>query len=107
MISDGMEYGMLGGEDPELEKYMGEVGWDYLEPHFKSGALLYVDPSLELKEVGEALVADDKAKVEGWLKGGDLLRPSQPHADHWASGGEQFRALVVSPFVLMQPALAE
>ena len=109
MISgnDEMNYGMLGGGDPELDKYMGEVGWDYLEPHFKSGALLYLDPSLDLKEVGEALVADDKAQVEAWLKSGDLLKPSQPHADHWATAGKNFRALVVSPFVLMQPALAE
>ena len=108
MISgEEMDYGMLGGSDAELEKYMGEVGWEYLEAHFKSSALLYLDPKLDLKEVGEALVADDKVKVEAWLKSGDLLRPSQPHAEHWASAGEKFRALVVSPFVLMQPALAE
>lgn len=113
MISDadtgggGSGYGMLGGGDPRLEKYMGEVGWGYLKPHFESGALLFVDVALDLKEVGEALVADDKAKVGGWLKSGDLLKPSQPHADHWEQSGEIFRAVVVSPFVLMQAAVAE
>ena len=112
MISDAgggdeMKYGMLGGGDPDLEKYMGEVGWEYLKPHFESGALLFVDTGVDLKTVAEALVADDKAKVEAWMKSGDLLKPSQPHADHWESSGESFRAVVVSPFVLMQPALAE
>jgi len=111
MISDPgsgeMEYGMLGGEDPSLEKYMGEVNWDYLKPHFDSGALLYVDASLDLKEVAEALVSDDKTRVESWLKSGDLLKPSQPHWDYWGSSGETFRAVVVSPFVLMQPAASE
>ena len=111
MISDPgsgeMEYGMLGGEDSSLEKYMGEVNWDYLKPHFDSGALLYVDASLDLKEVAEALVSDDKVRVESWLKSGDLLKPSQPHGDHWGSSGEMFRAAVVSPFVLMQPAASE
>lgn len=111
MISDAggeeMQFGMLGGEDPELEKYMGEVGWDYLKPHFETGALLYLDARLDLKEVGEALVADERAKVEAWMKSGDLVKPSQPHADHWASAGERYRALVVSPFVLMQPVVAE
>ena len=113
MISDGsggaeepMRYGMVGGDDPELEKYMGEVGWDYLKPHFESGALLYLDPSLDMKQVGEALVADDRAQVEGWLKSGDLVKPSGPHVDYWESAGETYRALVVSPFVLMQPAPA-
>jgi len=110
MISDAgggkMEYGMVGGESPELEKYMGEVGWEYLKPHFDSGALLFVDGSLELKGVAEALVGDDRARVEGWMEAGDLLKPSQPHADHWESCGENFRAVVVSPFVLMQPLVA-
>ena len=102
-----MDYGMLGGADPELEKYMGEVGWDYLKPHFESGALLYLDTALDMKTVGEALVADDKTRIEAWLKSGDLLKPSQPHADHWASAGESYRALVVSPVVLMQPVVAQ
>jgi hypothetical protein len=103
---DGMEYEMVGGDTPDLQKYMGEVGWEYLKPHFDSGVLLFVDRSLDLTGVGEALVADDKGKVAGWMKSGDLLKPSQPHADHWAAAGGRFRALVVSPFVLMQP-LAE
>ena len=114
MISDSgggdeeqMRYGMVGGGDPELEKYMGEVGWEYLKPHFESGALLFVDACLDLKAVAEALVADDKEKVEAWMKSGDLLKPSQPHAGHWASGDENFRAVVVSPFVLMQPVVAQ
>ena len=98
---------MLGGENPELDKYMGEVGWDYLKPHFESGALLFLDVGLDMKEVGEALVADEKVKVEAWMKSGDLVRPSQPHADYWESAGEVFRALVVSPFVLMQPVVAQ
>jgi spermidine synthase len=105
--SGEMEYGMVGGEEPSLEKYMGEVAWDYLKPHFDSGALLFVDPSLDLKSVAEALVGDEKAQVEAWLKSGDLLKPSEPHAAHWAASGERFRAVVVSPFVLMQPAGAE
>ena len=103
---DGMEYGMIGGGEPSLEKYMGEVGWEYLRPHFESGALLYVDAGLDLKEVGDALVADDKERVAAWLKSGDLVKPSRPHVDYWESAGESYRALVVSPFVLMQAAKA-
>ena len=102
-----MNYGMLGSGDSELEKYMGEVGWDYLKPHFESGALLYLDSSLNLKEVGEALVTDDKSKVDRWLKSGDLVKPSQPHADYWATADEIYRAVVVSPFVLMQLMVAQ
>ena len=103
-----MRYGMLGEDaqsTPEkLEKYTGIVDWEYLKPHFESGALIYVDPILEITEVGQALADDDKAKVESWLKAGDLVKPSEPHAKWWSENPQEFTALVVSPFVLMQPA---
>ena len=102
-----MRYGMIGEDESttaeKLEKYTGEVGWHYLRPHFEAGALLYVDPSVELTEVGEALAADDTERVKAWRECGDLLTPSQPHADFWSESGATFRALVVSPFVLAQP----
>ena len=61
-----MRYGMLG-DDPgstgeKLEKYTGEVDWNYLRPHFESGALLYIDPSISLIEVGYALTEDDSER---------------------------------------------
>ncbi|MCB1228992.1 MAG: DUF2288 domain-containing protein [Verrucomicrobiae bacterium] len=102
-----MRYGMLGEDTSttgeKLEKYTGEVGWIYLRSHFEAGALLYVDPSLKLTEVGQAFADDDADRVAEWRQGGDLVSPSQPHADYWEESGATFRALVVSPFVLIQP----
>ena len=106
--SEQMRYGMLGGDllntGEKLEKYTGAVGWSDLLPHFKSKALLYVDPTLAIADVGAALATDDKAKVERWIASGDLVRPGEAHADFWASSGAEFTAVVVSPFVLIQPA---
>ena len=103
-----MRYGMAGEDSqstPEkLEKYTGDVDWEYLKPHFESGALIYVDPTLSITEVGQALADDNKEKIETWLKSGDLVKPSEPHAQWWQENPESFTALVVSPFVLMQPA---
>ncbi|NLT72507.1 MAG: DUF2288 domain-containing protein [Verrucomicrobiaceae bacterium] len=102
-----LAYGILG-DDPttsseKLEKYTGEVTWDYLRPHFTSGALLYVDPALSLTEVGHAFANDDAEQVREWRKTGDLVTPSAPHAAYWEESKARFRALVVSPFVLIQP----
>ena len=103
-----MRYGMLGNDPSDtgekFDKYSGLVDWNDLLPHFKSGVLLYVDPALAIAEVGAAVADDDKARVEGWLACGDLVRPGEPHADYWASSNAKFTALVVSPFVLIQPA---
>ncbi|SRR5690606_7725454 len=102
-----MRYGMLGGEGPSpqerLEKYTGEVDWAYLKPHFASGALVWVDPSLDLVEVGRAFTEDEADKVQAWRRGGELVCPSEPHAAHWEDSQARFLALVVSPFVLIQP----
>ena len=106
--SEEMRYGMLGEDtsstEDKLEKYTGTVGWSYLKPHFESGALLYVDPSLNISEVGQALANDDKSKIEAWLQSGDMIKPDQLHVQWWEQNPQDFKALVVSPFVLMQPA---
>jgi hypothetical protein len=106
-----MVYGMLGDDSEttakKLEKYSGVVEWEILEPHYKSEALLWVDPSLDLTAVGEAIAKDEAEKVKGWKESGDLVTPSAPHAFHWEESEARFRALVVSPFVLIQPAEEE
>lgn len=106
--SDPMRYGILGKDasstEDKLNKYTGNITWDYLRPHFKEGTLLFVDPSLELKTVGKAMADDNKAQIEAWLKSGDVLQPGDLHAQHWEQSSESFVALVISPFVLFQPA---
>ncbi len=106
-----LRYGILGEDrstvGEKLEKYTGEVDWRYLRPHFETGALVYVDPTLDLTSVGAAFAADDAERVADWRKKGDLVTPSRPHADYWADSGARFRALVVSPFVLIQPSVSE
>jgi len=104
---DTLQYRMLGDDrqstTEKLEKYTGIVDWEYLKPHFKSGALIYVDPSLSITKVGKALSTDDTQKIQSWLKTGNLVKPSELHARWWQENKESFTALVVSPFVLMQP----
>jgi len=104
---NSLNYGILGEDlqstTEKLDKYTGTVDWEYLKPHFSSGALIYVDPSLPITEVGMALTDDDTEKIQSWLKSGDLVKPSELHARWWEQNKESFTALVVSPFVLMQP----
>jgi hypothetical protein len=105
--AEHMSYGMLGDDAQttaeKLEKYTGVVDWEYLKPHFDSGVLIYVDAILSITEVGLAVAEDNKDKIEAWLKSGDLVKPSKPHANWWSENPQQFTALVVSPFVLMKP----
>lgn len=102
-----MKYAILGGDsstpEEKLAKYTGTVDWKYLKPHFQTGVLYFVDPVLELGEVGYAFTENHKERVEAWLKAGDIVKISELHAGQWEKGDTEFEALVVSPFVLCRP----
>ena len=104
-----MRYGLLGEDgstdSEKFEKYTGQVGWDYLRPHYEAGVLYFVDPSLPLPEVATAFTGDDSPQVQAWLKSGDLVQIGELHAAQWqdSTDAPQFEALVVSPFVLFRP----
>jgi hypothetical protein len=87
----------------KLEKYSGPVDWNYLKPHFLAGNMIYVDPCLDLKEVGLIFTNDDQSQVQAWLKAGDLVQPCDLHAQHWEKEQTQFLAMIVRPFILAQP----
>ncbi len=88
----------------KLANYTGTVTWDYLRPHFERGGLFFVDPQLKLEEVGAAISENDSARVDTWLKIGDLVKISELHTAQWEKPAKiLFEALVVSPFVLCRP----
>lgn len=102
-----LQYGILGEDQSSAEekiaKYTGDVDWAYLKPHYKSGAMIYVDPELSLTEVAEAFTKDDKSQVQAWLKSADLVKPSHLHEEWWEYDQTRFIAVVITPFVLAQP----
>ena len=102
-----MKYGRIGEDqatdEEKLAKFMGDVDWGYLKPHFERDCLYFVDASLDLVNVGEAMAGDDSEQVKGWLKSGDLVKIEAIHAFQWEDGKTQFEALVISPFVLCRP----
>ena len=104
--SESLNYRMIQDSEisnaDKLEKYSGTVDWGYLEKHFQNGALIYVDESLDIKEVGQSISEDNKDQVSSWLNSGDILKPGTQHAEHWKRSETVFRALIVTPFVLIQ-----
>ena len=102
-----MKYGMIGEDNAsdgeKLAKFKGEVDWSYLKPHFERDCLFFVDASLEMTEVGEAMAKDDSEAVKGWMKSGDLVKIEAIHAFQWEDGKTEFEAFVISPFVLCRP----
>ena len=93
----------LSSTSDKLAKYSGPVDWPYLQAHFEAGNLIYVEPALDLLEVGLAFARDEKSQVEAWLKAGDIVQPGELHANYWKEHATRFEATIVRPFVLIRP----
>ncbi len=104
---ESMSYQMIGDDAStiaeKLAKYAGKASWEDLKAHLESGALIYVDKSLDLTKTSKAFADDDQTQVAAWLKSGDLVKPSAPHGAYWESTKATFECRIVSPFVLIQP----
>ena len=81
-------------------KLLGEtatIRWEELQPFFAKGSLLWVDASLDLVAVAEAVAGDDQSKVATWLTSGQLERISAEHAEDWQRRDPYLWAVVVAP----------
>ena len=86
-------------------KLLGEtatISWPELQPFFAKGSLLWVDASLDLVAVAEAVAEDDQPKVAAWLTSGRLERISAEHAEDWQRRSPTLWAVVVAPWILVQ-----
>lgn len=82
------------------------IEWKTLAPHFARGDLLWVDASLDLVAVAEALIADDSARVKAWLEAGQLAPATDAQAADWhARDPDNLWAVVIRPWVLIQERL--
>ena len=99
-----LKYAMLGEDisstEEKLGKYTGTVDWKYLQPHFLSGVLYFVDPSLALTEVGAAFSEDGRERVEVWLKAGDVVKIANLHASGHAHQMQDILVILLIQIVM-------
>lgn len=86
-----------------LNAQTAKIEWQELQRHFARGMVIKVAPGLDLVEVAARLVADDKAAFEGWLEQGLVCNASDDDARAWSDSQPTFWAVVVAPWVLVQP----
>lgn len=79
------------------------IAWKELERFFASGGAIFVSEELDLVEVAFQFSEDNKIEVERWLVKGQVARVSDEQALAWHEADAQMWAVVVSPYVLVQP----
>lgn len=86
-------------------KLLGEtapIRWEEVQPFFARGALLWVDPALDLIAVAQAFAEDEKAPIQAWMAADQVGKVSDSRALALCEGEPDLWAVVVSPWVLIQ-----
>lgn len=86
----------------KIDKYTGDVDWNYLEPHFEAGNIVSLSTELKLTEVAIAFSQDNKAQVQAWLESKAIVQPTEQDASKWKANERRFNVTIVRPFILIQ-----
>jgi len=80
----------------------GKIQWKELQIHFARGMVAVIDTKLDLINVSEKFVRDDKDAIENWMKQKKIWRANDEDAKQWVKDDPVFWAVVVPPWVLVQ-----
>ncbi|MGH1470280.1 MAG: DUF2288 domain-containing protein [Cellvibrionaceae bacterium] len=87
----------------KINRETAKISWEELQPHYESGALVYVEPSTDLIKVAIEFSKDNKQQVEEWLTLGAVCRVTEKQAELWSHHNQDFWASVIAPWILIQP----
>ncbi len=87
----------------KLNLETAKIPWTELQRWFASGAAVYVAPELDLIDVALQMSRDNTARVQPWMASGLVARVSDEQALSWSETNATLWALVVKPWVLVQP----
>lgn len=91
------------GTREDLSAELGNVFFSDLRAHLARGVVVIVAEELDILDVGEAIVKDDKRQVAAWIDQGQLRKPSLEELDAWSKIKEdRWQSVVVAPFVLVR-----
>lgn len=87
----------------ELLSQTAKISWEELQRYFAAGSVIYVEPGLDLIDVGIALIQDNKNAFSEWTNNQRVYPASDEQAQSWIEKPTTLWASVVSPWVLVQP----
>ena len=97
----------MESESPELlhaklNLETAQIEWKELQRFFATGAVFFVDASLDMVDVALKISEDNRAAVEAWLNDGQLAQVSDEQALRWFETDALLWSVVVKPWVLVQ-----
>lgn len=87
----------------KLNRETSKIAWKELQRFFASGAALVVAEDLDLVEVALEISRDNAAQIREWMAAGKFGKVSDEQAAVWYQTDAVLWAVVVNPWVLVQP----
>lgn len=77
--------------------------WVELQPHFASGIVIGISNDLDLIEVAVRIANDDKESIADWISEKRIGQVADQQAATWLEENTTLWAVVVKPWLLVQP----
>jgi hypothetical protein len=87
----------------KLNQETAQMPWKELQRYFAGGLVIGVSPDLDLVEVAARVASDDKAAVAQWMAENRIAKVSDAQAVAWWDADIVMWAVVVKPWILVQP----
>ncbi len=84
-----------------------KIPWRDLQRYFAQGVVILLRPGLDLVEAAYQITEDNEEQVKAWMSSGDLRPVSDEQAREWLEANALVWAVVIRPWVLVQPILQE
>ena len=82
-----------------------KIAWKELQRFFAQGVVVLVKPGLSLVDVAYEVTRDNEQQVKHWMESGKLQHVSDDQAREWLEANALMWAVVVKPWVLVQPVM--
>ena len=82
-----------------------KIAWKELQRYFAQGVVVMVKPGLDLVDVAYEVTEDNEQQVKSWMEAGKLQNVSDDQAREWLEANALMWAVVVKPWVLVQPVM--
>ena len=87
----------------KLNRETSKMVWTELLPFFAKGMAIYVSHKMDLIQVAYELSEDNKEQFKQWMDEGLVANVSDEQASAWHESGITVWAVVIKPWVLVQP----
>jgi hypothetical protein len=87
----------------KLNLETAQIRWHELQRYFASGNAIFVDASLDLIQVATQISEDNATQIKFWMESGLLDAVKDSQAMQWYEDDAIVWALVIKPWVLVQP----